>query len=207
MAEERMVFGTARNGDKVEKILLRRNGMEAEIITFGATLTALRVPAPDGELTDVVLGCTSVEAYEESTCYLGAVVGRCANRIGGAAFQLDGQRYVLAPNEGSKQLHGGLHGFSYRVFEVDQLAEDWVRLTYRSADGEEGYPGNVKTAVTYTLTDRGLSIRYRAETDRPTVVNLTNHIILLKSNLSSLIKMSMWYVPTLKYGPIGSRFI
>ena len=173
--ENRSSFGAARDGRLVERITLRRGGLEAEIITFGAALTALRVPAADGTPVDVVLGCTSVAAYEESTCYLGATVGRYANRIAGASFPLDGERVVLSPNEGSKQLHGGLHGFSYRIFAVDGLAEDWVRLTYRSAHGEEGYPGNLDVAVTYALTEAGLSIRYQAETDRPTVVNLTNH--------------------------------
>jgi len=168
-------FGHTQDGRAVQKILLRRDAMEAEIITFGATLTALRVPAPNGETVDVVLGYTSVAAYEESAGYLGATVGRCANRIANSSFVLDGELCALSPNEGAKQLHGGLYGFSFQVFDAEAVGESAVRLTYRSADGEEGYPGNLDAAVTYTLTDCGLTIHYEAETDKPTLVNLTNH--------------------------------
>jgi len=168
-------FGCTRNGETVQKYLLQQGDMAAEIITYGATLTALRVPGKDGEPVDVVLGYTSVAAYEESAGYLGATVGRYANRIQGAAFTLDGVRYALKPNEGTKQLHGGLTGFSYRVFQAEQVGESAVRFRYQSADGEEGYPGNLDVAVTYTLTDRALILNYEAVTDKATVVNLTNH--------------------------------
>ena len=175
MAGQVTAFGQTAEGRSVEKIRLRRGAMEAEIITLGATLTAMRVPAPSGEVVDVVLGFTSPGAYEAGDCYLGATVGRVANRTAGAVFTLDGVTYSLVPNEGTKQLHGGPGGFSRRVFALAEAGESAARLTYTSAHGEEGYPGRLTLSVTYALTEEGLSIRYRAETDRSTVVNPTNH--------------------------------
>lgn len=176
MSVEISNFGRTYDGRPVERILLKNGCLEAEIITYGAALTALRIPGRQGKLVDVVPGCTSVAAYEESSCYLGAVVGRCAGRIAGAEFPLDGEQVKLSPNEGNKQLHGGLHGFSYQVFTPEPEGEWGVRLTYCSPHGEEGYPGRLHTAVSYHLSDRGLTIRHLAETDSPTVVNLANHI-------------------------------
>ena len=176
MSVQIVEFGTTKAGRAVQKLLLQQGGMEAEIITFGATLTALRVPSPKGEMVDVVLGGQDLAAYEaRGGTYMGAVVGRYANRIGSSTFTLDGEIFVLPSNEGTKQLPGGAEGFAYRVFELKELGESGVRLAYHSADGEEGFPGSVDVNVIYILTDRGLEIRYMATADRPTVINLTNH--------------------------------
>ena len=192
MAGHVISFGQTAAGQSVEKIRLRRGALEAEVITLGAALTALRVPAPSGMAVDVVLGFTSPEAYEGGDCYLGATVGRVANRTAGAAFILDGVTYPLAPNEGTKQLHGGPMGFSRRVFTLAEAEESSVRLTYNSADGEEGYPGRLSLSVTYVLTEEGLSIRYWAETDRPTVVNLTNHSYFNLNGGGSILGHRLW---------------
>lgn len=168
-------FGQTKDGRGVEKILLRSGNLEAEILTYGATVAALRVPDRQGKLVDVVLGYDSLSGYEEGGCYLGALVGRYANRIGGARFTLDGVTYPLVANEGTKQLHGGPEGFSFQVFQVAERTEDKVTLTYTEADGKNGFPGNFALAVTYTLSPKGLSIQYRATCDKATVCNLTNH--------------------------------
>ena len=122
-------FGAARDGRPVDKYILRRGALEAEILTYGAALRALRVPDRDGKPVDVVLGYDAVEAYETNGGYVGAVVGRYANRIAGAGCLIDGRRVSLVPNEGGKQLHGGPEGFSTQVFGVADAGEDFAVLT------------------------------------------------------------------------------
>lgn len=168
-------FGRTEDGREVEKILLRSGSLEAEILTYGATVAALRVPDRQGNLVDVVLGYDALAGYERGGCYLGALVGRYANRIGGARFTLDGVTYQLEANEGTKQLHGGPEGFSFQIFQVVETAEDRVTLCYTEPDGKNGFPGNFELSVTYVLSPGGLSIRYRATCDKATVCNLTNH--------------------------------
>ena len=185
-------FGRTKDGRAVEKILLRSGGLEAEILTYGATVAALRVPDRQGSLVDVVLGYDTLAGYEEGGCYLGALVGRYANRIGGARFTLDGVTYQLTANEGTKQLHGGPEGFSFQVFQVAEQAEDRVTLTYTEPDGKNGFPGNFALAVTYVLSPAGLSIRYRATCDRATVCNLTNHSYFNLNGSGSAMGHLLW---------------
>ena len=175
MAVSRESFGTDREGRNVEKLTLRRDGLEAEIITFGAALRALRVPDRTGRPVDVVLGFDRVEDYEICGGYLGATVGRYANRIAGASCLIDGRRVALEANEGTKQLHGGPAGFSHRVFGVLETGESSVTLGYVSADGEGGFPGTLTLRVTCALDGRGLSLRYEAASDKTTFCNITNH--------------------------------
>lgn len=175
MSVERMAFGATKDGQAVEKFLLKSGQLEAEIITYGATLTALRVPDKDGQTVDVVLGYRSVAGYEENGGYVGATVGRYANRIAGASFTIDGVTYPLAANEGTKQLHGGPGGYAHQLFRGEQTGESQVTLSFHDGDGANGYPGNVEMSVTYTLTKDGLRLSYRAETDKPTFCNFTNH--------------------------------
>ena len=175
MSVERMPFGATKDGSAVEKFLLKAGQLEAEVITYGATLTALRVPDKDGKTVDVVLGYRSVAGYEENGGYLGATVGRYANRIGGAAFTIDGVRYQLTANEGRNQLHGGPGGYAHQVFRGEPTGESQVTFSFRDPDGANGYPGNVEMSVTYTLTEEGLRLSYRGETDKPTFCNFTNH--------------------------------
>lgn len=171
----RRKFGTTSTGELVEALTLNNGRLSCEVITFGAALRTLLVPDRDGRAVDVVLGYETLEEYQNQDAYLGAVVGRYANRIAGGKFVLNGQEYDLAVNNGPNHLHGGIAGFSHKVWQVEKLTCDRVVLTMESPDGEEGYPGHLCVKVTYTLEENGLSIRYQAKSDRDTVCNLTNH--------------------------------
>lgn len=174
-------FGTLADGTAVDLYTLtNRNGVEARITNFGAGLVSLRVPDARGRMGDVVLGYDGPAGYETDTFYMGTVAGRYANRIAGGRFRLGGVEYRLAQNNGPNHLHGGLRGFNKVLWRMRELrqrrGEAAVELSYRSRDGEEGYPGNLSATVTYVLTDKNeLRIEYAATTDRATVVNLTNH--------------------------------
>ena len=159
----------------MEKIIIRQGLYEAHILPYGATLQSLLVPDRNGVQRDVVLGYESLAEYQQNDGYLGATVGRCANRIAGAQFALDGTVYPLAANEGENQLHSGPHGLHQKVWAWEQRAENSVTLRAVSPDGEDGYPGTLEVAVTYTLSDGALEIDYKAESDYDTVCNLTNH--------------------------------
>jgi aldose 1-epimerase len=151
-------------------------GAEAKIITYGGILVSLKTPDRKGTLGDIVLGHDSLADYMGDTgTYFGALVGRYANRIGAGQFKLDGKTYKVPVNDGKNALHGGLKGFDKRNWTGREVAGG-VELTYLSKDGEEGYPGNLTAVVTYTLADDNrLRIHYTATTDKPTVINLTNH--------------------------------
>ena len=174
MAVRKLPFG-ATGGRPVDKYILTCGALEAEIITFGAAVAALRVPDRAGRPVDVVLGYRTLAGYERNGGYLGALVGRYANRIAGASCLIDGERVALEANEGTKQLHGGARGFSYRVFDGEITGDSQLTLTYTAADGEGGYPGTLTLRATYTLTDRALRLRYEAVSDRTTYCNITNH--------------------------------
>ncbi len=168
-------FGTTKGGKSVSCwTLTNDNGMSAEILTYGGILRALTVPVGDG-FRDVVLGFDDMAGYESQDTYIGALVGRVANRIGSARFTLDGKEYALPENANRSCLHGGVHGFNEKLWAAE-LAGERLVLTYVSPDGEEGFPGTLQTQVTYQLTeDNALIIEYTAESDAPTLVNLTNH--------------------------------
>jgi len=173
--------GFGRAGDRDVKLYVLKNakGMEARITSYGAILTSLRVPDRNGVLADVVLGFDRLQPYLAGHPYFGAIVGRVANRIANARFELDGVEYVLAANDGANHLHGGTRGFDKAVWNAVALrtaAGSAVELRYRSHDGEEGYPGNLDVVVRYTLSETNeLKIEITARTDRPTPVNLTQH--------------------------------
>ncbi len=152
-------------------------GVEAHFINQGAKLVSLVVPDNKGQWVDVVIGHDSAKEYVESEeAYFGAICGRYANRIAKGKFSIDDEEYTLAVNNGPNALHGGLHGFNSVLWDVEVLAENKLAFTYRSKDGEEGYPGNLAVKVTYKLTeDNSLEIEYFAVTDKATVINLTNH--------------------------------
>lgn len=168
-------------GDQAVTLFTLSNsrGMQADITHYGGIITSLRVPGRDGHLTDVVLGFNTLEEYLPGKGYLGCIVGRYANRIAGGKFTLDGKTYPLAANNATNHLHGGINGFNKAVWNAatEQTPEGpALKLTHISPDGDEGYPGELTVTVTYTLTnDNELRIDYHAVTDKPTIVNLTNH--------------------------------
>ena len=166
-------FGTTKDGKKVTAFEMRNgNEMKVTVLDFGGTIQSIVIPDCNGNLTDVVLGYDDVGSYEQGTCYYGAIVGRYANRIGGAKFVLDGKEYILAQNEPNNHVHGV---FAKRIFDASIDGEDLV-LKYLSADMEEGFPGNLSVEVRYNLSeDNALTFFYKATTDAPTVLNLTNH--------------------------------
>ena len=160
--------------DAFQAIWIRADGLEAAVIPYGATLVRLRAPDRDGRSGDVVLGHAELSAYRGAPSHLGSTVGRYANRIAGARFALDGREYRLEANDGPNHIHGGSTGLSRVVWDAEADAAQ-VRLRYHSPDGEEGYPGNLDVRVTYALRASALRIEYRATSDAPTVVSLTNH--------------------------------
>lgn len=176
----RDVFGLLPDGRAVERVTLRApSGFEARIVTYGAMLQALMVPDAMGFCDDVVLGHDNLEGYLGKRGFFGATVGRYANRIANARFLLDGEAVQLAANNGPNALHGGLDGFDRKLWHVTEIvagAQPRVTLSYVSAHGEEGYPGRLDVRVTYRLSGpTELSLAFEARTDRPTIVNLTNH--------------------------------
>jgi aldose 1-epimerase len=178
---ESQPYGTTADGAAVDEYTLTNdNGMEVKIITYGGTITSVKVPDRYGNMADVTLSHASLQDYEtRNTNYFGALIGRYGNRIAAGTFSLDDTEYTLAVNNGPNALHGGLKGFDKVVWSAEEVeAEDGValQLSYLSADMEEGYPGNLDVTVVYTLTDdNALRIDYSATTDEPTIVNLTNH--------------------------------
>lgn len=168
-------FGTTPGGETVYAIELDNGMLKCRVITFGATLQSLIVPDKDGHPVDVVLGFDSLEGYRTQGGYLGATVGRFANRIADGRFSLNGQTYTLTRNIGTNHLHGGKRGFSHRIWDIAETQEHAVTLQLFSPDGEEGYPGNLQCRVQYALEENALVIRYHAVTDRDTVCSLTNH--------------------------------
>ena len=173
-------FGHTAEGKSVDVYTLtNKNGVEARIMTYGATLVSLKVPDKNGHMGDVVLGFDKLDPYLAGVPYFGATIGRYGNRIAGGSFVLDGVAYQLPKNNGPNSLHGGDKGFDKRVWSAKPFETKkgpGLRLTYVSADGEEGYPGQLTAHVTFRLhSNNTLSIDYRATTTKPTVVNLTNH--------------------------------
>lgn len=176
MAVEFFPFGSLHDGRQVTAARLKnRAGASLTVLDYGATVQSLCVPACDGALVDVVLGYDSAEEYERNGDFFGATIGRVANRIGGAEFELHGKSYELAKNDGENQLHGGILGFDKRIWRM--AAQGDSLLCWRtSPDGEENYPGNLEVRVLFTLSeDNRLTITYDADTDDDTPVNLTNH--------------------------------
>jgi len=174
-------FGQAPDGRQVDLYTLTNvHGIKAKITNYGGIVVSLEVPDSNGKFADVTLGYDKLDGYiKNNSPYFGAIIGRYANRIGKGKFILNGVEYKLAVNNGENHLHGGIKGFDKVVWDADEVKtgdEAGLKLTYMSKDGEEGYPGNLKCIVTYTLTKNDeLKISYEAVTDKATVINLTNH--------------------------------
>lgn len=175
MEQNRTAFGRMPDGAQVDLLTLRDGALTCEIITYGGAVRSLSVPDRAGNPVDVVLGFDALEGYLAQDKYIGALVGRYANRIGGAGFTLNGTEYPLAANDGPNSLHGGLRGFDKQVWTVEALTGSSATLSLASPDMQEGYPGSLEARVTYTLADGALRLDYRARSDRDTVCNLTNH--------------------------------
>ncbi len=171
-------FQTTVDGKKTDLFFLEnKRGVRAAVTNHGARIVAVWMPDKNGELDNVVAGYNSIAEYlESSKKYLGVAVGRYANRIKGASFELNGKRYELSANEGQNQLHGGKNGFHNAVWDAKQDEPNSVRLRHTSPDGTEGFPGNLEVEITYTLSDdEEIIIEYRALCDKDTVLNVTNH--------------------------------
>lgn len=166
-------FGTLEGLD-IPLIRLREGDVQVELLPFGAAIRAIRVPDRQGRSTDICLGYDRVEDYRDYDACFGGTIGRCANRIGGAAFTLKGKTVCLTANEGANQLHGGVVGFHKKLWRFT-CAPGSVTFLLDSPDGEEGFPGNVHVEATYALEGDTLTVDYRALSDADTVVNLTNH--------------------------------
>jgi aldose 1-epimerase len=200
-------------GDQVAKVfhLTNGNGMEVEISSYGAIISKLIVPNREGKSENIVLGYAQIADYNTNDYYFGAAIGRYGNRIANGQFQLEGNTFQLATNNGKNHLHGGLLGFN-RVFweaNVEQSEESVkVIMSYTSPDGEEGYPGNLKTTLTFEFTaDNKLLLEFTATTDKPTIVNLTHHGYF---NLSAMQEDILGHQLTLfapKYTPVDAGLI
>ncbi|HEX7411013.1 MAG TPA: aldose epimerase family protein [Bacteroidales bacterium] len=180
MQTHKQHFGTTDEGQDVQLYTLTNDsGMSVQIMNYGGIIKSLIVPDRHGNGGDIVLGFDHFEDYLHQNAYIGAIIGRMCNRIGGAKFELDGVTYPVTANAGKFQLHGGLKGFDQKIWEADTFREtDAVSLSlhYVSPDGEEGYPGNLDVKAIYTLkNDNTFHMSFSATTDKPTPVNLTNH--------------------------------
>ena len=175
---QKEVFGKTRDGEVVDLYTLTNPaGLKAKLTTWGACLVEMDVPDRDGAMSDITLGFDKLDGYLTAHPHFGVTTGRFANRIARGRFTLDGVVYTLALNNGVNHLHGGVTGFHFRNWKGEAApGGSAVRFTYTSADGEEGYPGTLQVAVTYTLTEHDeLRLDYEATTDKPTILNLTNH--------------------------------
>ncbi|WP_027723040.1 aldose epimerase family protein [Maridesulfovibrio zosterae] len=179
MSHNKKCWGTTEQGVDVHlHTISNEGGFEACVATYGATLTKLKVPMSEGRKLDVVLGFDQLTGYLQDKNYIGSTIGRTSSRISGATFNLLGKQYFLDRNERDNHLHGGEKGFNSRIWTESTTtasSNQTIKLSYESPDSEGGYPGNLKVYVTYTLIENGLRISYKAETDKPTPVNMTAH--------------------------------
>jgi aldose 1-epimerase len=207
---EKSYFGMMPEGDSVFLYTLKNEqDLVVKITNYGGIITEIRTPDRDGKMGNIVLGFDNLDQYLAGDPYFGALVGRYGNRIAGGSFTLDGKRYQLALNDGNNSLHGGIRGFDKVVWEAKVVAcneRAALKLTYVSADGEEGYPGTLTTTVTYELLMDKLFITYEAETDQATVLNLTNHSYF---NLAGegTIRDHILYINASRYTPVDDELI
>lgn len=206
-------FGVTKAGDSVKKFTISNAaGLEMSVISYGGIITNLKVPNKEGDYEDVVLGFENIENYENGSPYFGAIIGRYGNRIAKGKFSLDGKEYSLDTNDGPNSLHGGNKGFDKVIWNIEPSGgedEASLKLTYTSKDGEGGYPGNLKTTVTYILNSNNeLHIKYEATADKKTVVNLTQHSYFnLSGNFSNNILDHVVQINADEYLPVDKTLI
>ncbi|MDL2243463.1 galactose mutarotase [Bacteroidales bacterium OttesenSCG-928-J19] len=207
---ELAAFDKEVNG-KPNKLYTMTNsqGMEVTVINFGARIVSILVPDKNHEMKDVVLGFDNIDSYVNNPSDFGAAIGRYGNRIANGQFELDGVTYTLPKNNGENTLHGGPTGFQYQMFDINQVDTQTLECTYLSADGDNGFPGNLKVTVTYKLTDdNAVDIAYKATTDAATVVNLTNHSYFnLSGNTKQPITDHLLYMNSNRYLPTDEALI
>jgi aldose 1-epimerase len=207
-------FGATTDGTPVEIYTLRNeNGIEARIMTYGGIIQSIKVPDKNGQFGDVTLGYDTIDGYLTNSPYFGALIGRYGNRIAKGHFTLDGQEYTLATNNVPNSLHGGLKGFDKVVWKVAEAeVEDEgpeLKLTYLSKDGEEGYPGNLQVTATYKLMakENALQLKFKATTDKDTIVNLTAHSYFNLGGGGGDVLNHLVYIDADKYTPVDSTLI
>lgn len=172
---EKKSFGKLPSGEKTTLYTISHGQITAQITDYGAALVRLWVPDKNGELADVVLGYKDAKGYAADTVFLGAIVGRNANRIKGSAVVMNNTTYSMTPNEGANNLHSGPDFYSRRMWTVESYTDNSIALRLESPNGDQGFPGNAKIQVTYTVENASLKITYDAVSDRDTVFNMTNH--------------------------------
>jgi len=211
---ERTAFGRTRDGRPVELYTLRNaGGLTVRFMNYGGIITRIEAPDRTGRRENIVLGLASFAEYETANRpHFGALIGRYANRIGGARFALDGKEYRLAANDGPNSLHGGNHGFDKAIWTVAPRPTEagvGTVLSHVSPDGDEGYPGTLTVHVAYTLSDADeLHIDYEATTDRPTVLNLTNQTYFnLAGNGSGSVADHLVQIEADRYTPVDANLI
>ena len=197
------------DGKKTDLYTLRnKNNMEVCVTNFGGRIVSVMVPDKDGQMRDVVLGFDSIQDYVSKPSDFGASIGRYANRINQGRFTLDGTEYQLPQNNYGHCLHGGPQGFQYRVFDAIQPNPQELELTYMAEDGEEGFPGNITCKVLMKLTDdNAIDIRYEAETDKPTIVNMTNHSYFNLDGDAARNEAHLLTIDADYYTPVDSTFM
>ena len=209
---EETVFGTMPDGTVVKAFTLRNaRKMSVRLISYGATITEINVPDARGSITNVVRGAATLDQLLKGFPASASVIGRVANRIAGASFSIDGIQYKLAANNGKNHIHGGRVGFASVVWQARALPsgrhDSSVQFIYASKDGEEGYPGNLTTTVTYTLTDDNeLQVQYEATTDKATPVNLTNHAYFNLAGYGEILDHELWLASD-QYTPANEELI
>src|SRR5665648_108767 len=208
------LFGTTPEGEKVGKFILNNSkGITATIMSLGGTVISLKMPDREGEIKEITLGFDNLQQYLAGHSYFGAAIGRFANRIAKGVFQLDGVKYYLARNDnGLNHLHGGNKGFDKVFWQAESFKDNTstgVAFSYLSSDGEEGYPGNLRVTITYSLNeDNEFKIEYDAQTDKSTIVNLTNHTYWnLAGAGSGTIMNHQLTLESKKYLPVNSSLI
>ena len=207
-------FGTLADGTEVKKITLTGdNGVSVSILTLGATLHEFMVPDRDGKVEDILVSYEDLSDYAEAPNYWGATIGRYANRIAGGKFTLDGETYQLTQNDGENSLHGGGNAWDVRNWKVESVESGRVakvRLSLQSPDGENGYPGAVNSAVTYSLDNDGsLQIEFDATTNKPTIINMTNHALfnMAGEGAGEGAMGNVLTVPASHYTPVNENLI
>jgi aldose 1-epimerase len=208
-------FGTLKDGTVIEAVTLTgANGVSARLVSFGATLQALKAPDRQGRIADIELGADDLASYVDHPSYFGSTIGRYANRIAGGRFTLDGKTYQLPLNDKTNSLHGGTKGFDrvpWRIVSVKQGATGAsVTLSLTSPAGDQGYPGTVQATVTYALDDKGsLTVDFDATSDAPTVVNMTNHAIFNLAGEGSAggVLGHRLTIPASRYTPVDAALI